>query len=348
MGVEAYDRDVRAESFGWRQVAAAVAGVAVVIGCLPFLSATFDGRWSQPTTDIDNALEPLASGGDSFRTLWIGAPESLTGGTFALSDHLAMSLTEGIVPRLDTVLAPDAGRGEAELRRALVAARSGGTARLGRLLAPYSVRYVIVADAATPTVSRTDLPGALIDTVTALDSQLDLQRRDGLPGLHVYENPQYLPMRAALVTGGGADQALTQIGDNDLEAVASNDTLTGTPVLGVDSRPVSFAGPIDPSTITVSLSREGNWALSVDGTDVPSQTVLGWAQRYSVKTVGTGELTHSPATGHLIALLVSLFATIGLIVGLILSRPRTAAVVVEADAIIVELEALEPDPIGSP
>ena len=313
MGVEAYDRDVRAEAFGWRQLAAALTGVAFVVGSLPFLTATFDGRWSQPSTDIANALEPLSSGGDSFRTLWIGAPDSLTGGTFALSDHLAMSLTEGIVPRLDTTLAPDPGRGETEVRRAVVAARSGSTARLGRLLAPYSVRYVIVSEAATPVVTRGDLPGAVVDTVTALDSQIDLERRDGLPGLHVYENPQYLPIRAALAPGGTADAALAEIGDSDLHAVAANESLTGTPVLGVDNRPVSFVGPVAPSTISVSLAREGDWTLTVDGDAVPGDTVLGWAQRYRVTANGTGELSHSPSAGHLLALMASLVATVLLV-----------------------------------
>ena len=127
--------------------------------------------------------------------------------------------------------------------------------------------------------------------------------------------------------GAVHDDGIPAACEADLGAVASKETLTGTPVLGVDNRPVSFVGPVDPSTVAVSLAREGDWALAVDGTDVPGQTVLGWAQSYRVVAPGTGELTHSPSTLHLVALLVSVLATVGLalaVTGVLRYRPGLA------------------------
>ena len=72
-------------------------------------------------------------------------------------------------------------------------AGDGRTDRLGRLLAPMAIRYVVVPVRSAPAASNgAELP--VPDTlISSLGSQLDLRKVDIDDALYVYENTAWIP-----------------------------------------------------------------------------------------------------------------------------------------------------------
>ena len=78
LGAAAFELDLPGYRFGWRQLAAGVAAVALAVAFVPFLAATGGGRWHLPSADASSVLAflPDSHGGD-YRVLWVGYPEAL-------------------------------------------------------------------------------------------------------------------------------------------------------------------------------------------------------------------------------------------------------------------------------
>ena len=78
LGAVAFELDLPGYRFGWRQLAAAVAGLALAVSSIPMLIASGQGRWHLPTADASSVLAflPNSQSGD-YRVLWVGAPDAL-------------------------------------------------------------------------------------------------------------------------------------------------------------------------------------------------------------------------------------------------------------------------------
>jgi hypothetical protein len=75
LGAAAFELDLPGYRFGWRQGAAAAAGVALTLAAVPFVVAAGGGRWGLPAGDASSALAflPGSRSGD-YRVLWVGSP----------------------------------------------------------------------------------------------------------------------------------------------------------------------------------------------------------------------------------------------------------------------------------
>lgn len=329
-GVNAYDHDVRALAFGWRQLAAAACGSVFVLGCTPFVTAALDGRWNQPGTDVVDVLGPLAEGGDSFRTVWVGEPDGVVTGGSPLGSGIAVKVTDGVVPRVDAAFAPSDGRGEQQLHRSFSAALDGSTIRLGRFLAAQSVRYIVVADPPSASVDRGSASGSAAARLRdVLDGQAELRRLDAVPGLRVYENARYLPIRSNLVAGSEAAGVLGALAGSDLTRLATSSTLTADPVLGVVDRPVSFGGDLVAGTVVHTANDEGEWFLDVDGAEVAASESMGWAQQFEVTNAGTGSLAHRTSLAHRLMVVVSVLFLAVAVTGLVPGARRRVGPLVD-------------------
>ena len=287
MGVAAFQQDLPGYRFGWRQIASGVAAVAIAVATLPVLGGAFDGRWSMPAGDHTRALSFLDAENDdsSFRVLWLGDPSALPLGSWELADGLAYATTDGGTPGLDDLVVGSDDGATGLIADAVDLARSGQTARLGRLLAPMGIRYVVVAERLAPapfaTASRPTPPGFL----ATLDGQLDLEPLDVPAGLTVYRNQASFPMRAALpadppppIDGGIADAAAT-----DLSAAV--------PVLESDAGHLRWKGSVpENSEVLVAEASSSQWQLTVDGRSIDSGKPFGWATGYSVTDGGEATL----------------------------------------------------------
>jgi hypothetical protein len=289
--VAAFELDLPGYRFGWRQIASSLAAAAVVLGIIPVLGGTFNGRWNMPGGDHSRALAFMDDENDDlpFRVLWIGDPDALPLDGWALDDEVSYATTDAGSPTLENLwVGSDDGR-TGLLADAVDLARRGQTARLGRLLAPMAIRYVVVVERSAPAPFSEDaipVPGRLIAT---LAGQLDLEPLDVPAGLTVFRNQAALPLRAevpsttSLPISGGVAGALGL----DLSASPA--------VLPDRDGHLEWSGPLaGDSTMVLSASSSDRWQLEVDGAQAEQVKPFGWATGFEVEEGGEATLSFRP------------------------------------------------------
>jgi hypothetical protein len=287
MGVSAFEIDLPGYRFGWRQIASGVAAAAVVIGIVPVLGAAFDGRWSMPAGDHSRSLTFIDTENDDtpFRVLWIGDPAALPLAGWALEDGLAYATTDAGAPTLENLwVGSDDGR-TGLLADALDLARTGQTARLGRLLAPMGVRYVVVAERLAPDPFSTEVLPVPPEVGATLEAQLDLKPVDVPAGLTVYQNEAFLPVRAGVP--GAVDVPV----DGGISSAVGVDLSDVPAVLADRDGHLRWSGPIeDDTTVLLSAAHSDSWELEVDGTSVHAIKPFGWSTGFEVAQGGEASL----------------------------------------------------------
>ena len=317
----AFEQDVQGGSFGWRQPLGILCGAALVLGAIPAIAATANGHWSTPS---DALLQPAdqfsadAVEGDS-RTLYIGDARVMpvegwrldsvgrSGVSYAVVDDGPLDISEHWAG------APSGA--EADLRDTIQLMAADATSRIGRLLAPYSIRYIVV-----PLVNGTDSttqkplpsPAGLIDTLSA---ELDLRRLYTPPNYVAFENSAWIPTRAQL--SPAAAQASTEAGS---EALASSD-ITGSKPAFVGMRDRGPAtGPVDAGVVSVAVPFDHRWRLDVNGTVLSPRVAFGRTLAFDVPTAGQGTLRYVTDAGRHAAVMAQLIAWLALL--LVASRLR--------------------------
>jgi GT2 family glycosyltransferase len=299
LGIAAFEEDLRSATFGWKQAATGIAAIAVVLGAFPTIISALPGRWDQPTTDTSQTVgwmhAKVAQG--AFRVLWLGDPRALNQGSWLAGDGLAYATSENGAPNA-TWLWNAADPGPARLlANSVDLARAGDTNQLGQLLAPAGVRYVAVLTSLAPNIpglqetQRYPLPG---DLDPALAQQLDLHPVLSQSGITVYENADWIPMRAERPTTptNRTTPAATSL-PSPLNLAPGSPILAGLrPVLPGPAAASSYQGPVVAGTVLAAVAPAGRWQLvAPSGGVVPSTPSFGWAARYNVSTSGTGTLT---------------------------------------------------------
>jgi hypothetical protein len=300
MGVAAFEVDLPGYRFGWRQVASGLAGAAVVLGTVPVLGAAFDGRWSMPAGDHSRALRFVDAENDElpFRVLWLGDPRALPMGSWPLSDGVAYATTDSGTPEAqDLWVGSDDGRTRL-LADALDLALGGQTARLGRLLAPMGVRYVVMPERLAPDPFSTEPLPAPADLRVTLDAQLDLEPLDVPAGLEVFRNQAFYPSRAAVPV----DAAPPEAGGI---AAAAGIELSSAPLALPDGHGyLRWSGPVEAdTTILLSASHSSRWELAVDGVSAPQSKPYGWANAFTAVSAGPARIRFHPPPLRYAALL---------------------------------------------
>jgi GT2 family glycosyltransferase len=302
LGMAAFEIDLPDYHFGWRQIASVVAGAALILGVFPLVGASMTGQWGLPTSDFSSTLSNLgAKDGDSgpYRVLWLGDASLVPGAPWRLAapgiDQLGTgqvlsyaTSTGGSADVSDLLPGPDSGATQ-QLTQTLRIAGAGDTTRLGALLAPMGVRYVVVplADAPKPfNTGPTSQPTAVL---SMLNAQLDLADVDVIEGVEVFRNASWGPTRAQLP----AHTALARPTSSLASRVAPG--LAGAPTaLPHTSSYQSFAGPVTKAqTVYLSEAASSRWSLHVDGRPVSRTDALGWANAFEVPAPPAG----TPAGG---------------------------------------------------
>jgi hypothetical protein len=299
LGVAAFEVDLPEYHFGWRQLVSIAAAFSFVLAGLPALGAAFSGRWQMPRGDFTQSLSFLdeQAASSSFRVLWLGDSGVLPLAGWSLDipavddlgtgRSLAFATSSDGMPSVAEQWTGPVDAGLRSLASSLEVAGSGGTARLGALVAPMAVRYIVVPLAAAPEPYATGTsyqPAALL---AMLDAQLDLDSVTVNPGLRVYRNAAWGPERALLpkeasVPSGGpaiADRLLPQVSGAP-EVLTEPDGFAG------------WSGAIDSEGSTVYLSQSGgpNWSLTQNGQALERSDALGWASSFRSTSSGDAEL----------------------------------------------------------
>lgn len=296
LGMAAFEVDLPDYHFGWRQIVSLLAGAAFLLALLPALGTALSGRWDLPRGDYSRTLSFLDTPTDAQtdRVLWIGDASAIPLAGWRLDAPavddlgpqrvLAFATSSAGTPTVAEEWAGDLGAAS-ETESALQVAASGGTTRLGALLAPMAVKYIVVPLAPAPDPFARDTSYVPSDLLAVLDGQLDLDSVTVNPGVRVYENAAYGPSRALLPAG--------------TELPSGGQGLTDRIVPGLGQAPAvlpdiqgysDWSGPLDqPGELFVSAAGDG-WKLQVDGSDVASSEALGWANSFPVEQAGGATL----------------------------------------------------------
>ena len=317
MGVVAFEVDLRAYGFGWRQAAAALAGVALLVGAIPTLLDAGNGRWYLPSGGLETTFGFLGHEDPGYRVLWIGDPDVLPLQGYRLDDDLVYATSDDGLPSI-TDRWPGAAEGSTRLIEDAFALADGGeTSRLGRLLAPMSVRYIVLPRAAAPKPlggRQAPIPQRILDT---LADQLDLAEVPVNPAYVVYRNEAALPARASLTPGAGAESTFS-VGASDLAGAA--------PALPDQTGPTTFEGPIDAgATILHATAAADGWELLVEGRPAPKTKLFGWADGYQADTGGHAVLRYDTSLARYGVLAIQAAFWIIALIGVIRGRRRGVA-----------------------
>ncbi|MGH9246404.1 MAG: glycosyltransferase [Acidimicrobiales bacterium] len=288
IGPVAFEIDLPGANFGWRQLAAGAAAVAGIAGLVPLAIGVVNGRWQAPPEDFDSLLSFLdeEQSEGAFRVLWLGDADVIPVAGHEFHDGLAFGTSAGGLPSVrDHWVAADDEPLEL-VAESVEIAEARETSRLGRLLAPMGIRYVVVPEDAAP-----GQPGGypVPDLVTVLAEQLDLERLDLDPELHVFENADWVSERAALP----ADSLPS--GDERYVEAAHRAAMAGaTPTLMRADGYAAWSGDVAAGEVYLSGTASDGWELEVatDGnaTTAERRDAFGWANGFTVDEPGAATL----------------------------------------------------------
>jgi hypothetical protein len=301
LGMAAFEADLRGYRFGWRQVASVAAGVTAAVGFVPTIGGSFDGRWHAPSAGFDTVLGFLGTEQPKvgpFRVLWLGDAEALPAAGWEIDDGLSYATTDTGTAQLQDRWAGTDDGATRLLADAVTAAEQRGTNRLGRLLAPMGVRYLVLPQSTVPDggEARPSPPRLL----AALDEQLDLEEVAVNPSVLVYRNTAWAPSRAVLPPGVAVDDPAGY-----LAAAVGNDLSTATPVLTAERGYEHFSGSVPPGQVYLAAADAGGWQLRVNGRSLDRAKAFGWANVF-IAPAGTATLRYRTPIIRYLALLLQL------------------------------------------
>jgi hypothetical protein len=300
-GAVAVDEDVRGARLSWRQPLGVLAVAAVVVGVLPTIGAAADGGWGLGGSDDADALAflPAAQQPGDYRILWIGDPRALPQPGWKLADGVAYAVSQNGAPDIRDAWRGDPTRSERLVADALGLATTGQTSRLGRMLGPMGVRYIVVPLRAGPQASGAASYPPPPPLVNTLAGQLDLQQKDVDDALVVYENEAWIPVRAHL-SGAAADASH----DAGFESLVRTDVAGASASFPTTDGANRWSGDVTPGTTYLAAPANDRWHLSVNGASVERRPAFGWANAFDVTTAGHATLAYdTPVTRPLLVVL---------------------------------------------
>ncbi|HEY4331272.1 MAG TPA: hypothetical protein VGM78_01830, partial [Ilumatobacteraceae bacterium] len=309
----AFEQDVQGGSFGWRQPVGVWCGAAIIFGAIPAVAAAADGHWATPSTVLLQPAEQFAQNpaeGNS-RTLYIGDARVMPFAGWRLDAGGRSDMSYGLVDdgplSIDQHWAGLPSTAEDGVSTILRLMSQNSTARIGRLLAPYAVRYVVIplVDGVESTNSKpVAVPAGLI---ASLSAQLDLRLLYTPPNYVAFENMAWIPTRSIL--SPAAARASDEAGST---ALAAQDIAGSTPVLvGMPDRGPG-RGPVAAGVLHQSVPYDQRWTLTVGDAVVPSSIAFGATTAFHVPAAGAAVLEYHTDSSRHVAVLVQLAAWIAL------------------------------------
>jgi len=311
----AFQDDVRAGGFGWRQPLGLAAAVAVVVGSVPGVIAASGGRWNTPKLTLVSVLGqlPVEQQQGDFRILWLGDPRLMPVASWMYRPGLAYALSQNVDVTLSDAWAGPPSESERNLRCPIEAIATETTLRAGRLLAPFGIRFIVIpiSHGSAASGSVLPVPSGLVD---ALDDQLDLAQPLLRPlSFIVYENTAWTPVRSELTAAG--QTVSQQAGDAviaDTDLTGSTPFAVGAPLRGPAS------GAVQPGVVHVASPVDNNWSLRIDATTLKPRSAFGSTMAFDVPAAGQATLRYRTPVLRTVSIVIQ--AVLWLIVVLAASR----------------------------
>jgi GT2 family glycosyltransferase len=303
LGVAAFEVDVRRSAFGWRQLASVIAVVALLLALLPVAATSVGGRWLVPRGSHHQTLAFLdqESDEDPFRVLWLGDSEVLPLVSWPIDGLTSYATTHLGTPTLGDLWPGPAEARSAPLHSALELAVGQRTDRLGRVLAPMGVRYVIVVEYSAPAPYGGLRRPAPPQLRAALAEQLDLVEIDVNPALTVYQNAAWTPIASTYppatvpsLDGPAAPDGARLAARLDLATLADRLERTGR---------TSFDGALGGAgQVLVGATPIDGWRVELDGIELQADSAFGWGALFEADEGGTVAVRWNTPLAHQLVL----------------------------------------------
>jgi len=272
-----------------RRIAVTVGAASLMVSSGVLLIESANGRWDTPTNDLRVSLSLLDDRdiGPSYRVLWLGDQDVLPLKGWSVGDeglHVGTSVRGHPDIRHQWVGALTDGH--RQLLNAVEIGLSGNTTRMGRLLAPFGVRYVAVVERSTPSFSSGFERPIGPRTRQALGSQLDLRPLATDPSVTVLVNESWMSSRAQF----GSPVRL--VGLDEPGELVVTDLTSGIPVLTDRRSSRDQRGFVGAGEVLVAESFDPNWRLLVGGEMIAPEPSFGWAMRFDSPASGPAALWH--------------------------------------------------------
>jgi hypothetical protein len=207
-----------------------------------------------------------------FRVLWIGDPAALPVDG-KIVDGIGYGLTRDGGGDARTLWAASGHAADDGLARALLVARGGDTARLGHLLAPLGVRYVVSVSRFAPNRGGVEPVDRVLSD--ALTRQLDLSVSRVDDGAIVYANDAWIPRRAVVPEGTTVD-ATSGTGFGVVAASTAPAFAKGV------GGPVHRSSAIGPGTLLWSEAADRGWHANAPGLDLVRSNAFAWTNAFAL------------------------------------------------------------------
>jgi hypothetical protein len=192
----------------------------------------------------------------------------------------------------------------------------GQTARAGRLLAPLSVRFIVVPVVDGAQSTRDNPIAAPLGLVESLSRQLDLTRKFASPDVVVFENSSWLPVRSMLTDTGSQSSQLA-----GAKSMIAADIGGATALPAVEYFNSTISAQVEPGTLHLAVPFTPQWKVEVDGREFASRPAFGLTNAYDIDTAGVATMSFTASRLHSLLVVVQ-FAAWSVVVFFALSRRR--------------------------
>ena len=332
--------DLNRGRLSWRQPLGALVGIAFTVGLFPTAINSINGSWNQPSLALPQLLAQLpdAQTAGNYRTLFIGDSRVLPGAPLNFGWGISYSVVNGATPAVDEYWEAPPTRARDNAVAAMYGIVRGQTARAGRLLAPLSVRYIVVPIIDGGQSTRSDPIAEPAGLVEALSRQLDLRRQFASPDLVVFENTAWVPVRSVLTPAGAESSKLA-----GATSMIATDIGGATALPSVERANETSTAEVAPGTVHLAVPFTTRWKLLVNGAEVAARPAFGLTTAFDVATPGLATVSYKRTTLHSLLVLAQFVAWCTFIF-IAMSRRKfsfrrtrqVAAIVVDEPAIVMD------------
>ena len=290
----------------WRRSVGLLVPVAMSVAILPTLLSVVDGRWHQPDSTLSQlfAQMPDNPADGNYRILFVGDNELLPISTNAVTNKVSYGVSDDGPVNIISHWAPQRTAMNKLSDHALTALINRQTVRVGRLMSPLAIRYIVVPVGDQPSESSK----LLIDS---LSNQIDLRRLYFAKDLVIFENSAWLPIVSVLDEESAV--ASEKVGDSALIV----QELHSLKPLFIDDQSVSnktVSNSFDGGTVHLAAPFDKNWQLTIDGARLKPRVAFGSSTAFDAPIKGIAKLSFRTTKLRDLYLLVQTLVWFGLLI----------------------------------
>lgn len=267
----------------WRRSVGLLVPVAILVAILPSLLGVVDGRWHQPNATVSQLFAQMPDNppDGNYRVLFVGDNELLPISTNAVTNKVSYGVSDDGPVNIVSHWAPQRTAMNELADHALNALIDRQTVRVGRLMSPLAIRFIVVPLGDQPSQSARLL-------VDSLSNQIDLRRLYFAKDLAIFENSAWLPIVSLL------DEESAVASEKVDESALIVRELRSLLPLFIDDQSVSnktVSSAFDGGTVHLAVPFNKNWQLIVDDARLNPRVAFGASTAFDAPIKGVAKLS---------------------------------------------------------